>query len=87
MQEKTYDGVGLEQALKSGALAKHGVVLTGMVKSSEKPHHIGFSLAGCETWVDLPTSMIEQAERRGESRCKDHSHPVFAITLKESDNP
>jgi hypothetical protein len=26
MQEKTYDGIGLEQALKSGALVKHGVL-------------------------------------------------------------
>src|SRR5690349_18883682 len=87
MKENVYDGVRLEQALKSGELEKRGVVLTGMVKSSEKPHHIGFSLAGCETWVDVPTSIIERAEHRGESRCRDHSHPVFTITLEESDNP
>jgi hypothetical protein len=86
MTDNIYDGVRLEQALASGELEKHDLVLTGMVKSSETPHQIGFSLVGCETWVNLPTSMIEKAERRGERRCKDHSHPVFALTLKESDH-
>jgi hypothetical protein len=28
--------------------------------------------------------MIEQAEKVGSSQCRDHSHPVFKLTLKES---
>jgi hypothetical protein len=31
--------------------------------------------------------MIEQAEHVGSRPCEDHSHPVFRITLRESDDP
>jgi len=42
MKQNVYDGVGSEQALKSGERPQLGVVLTGAVKSSDKPHHSGF---------------------------------------------
>jgi hypothetical protein len=87
MQNKTFDGTALEQALKDDAFSISGVELIGMVKSSEKKGHINFTRAGCETWVDLPISIIEKAEQLGENRCDDHSHPVFEITLKESKDP
>jgi len=87
MQEKTFTGADLEKALTNDALTKSGIELVGMVKSSEKAGYVNFTRSGCDTWVDLPTSMIEQAENLGQSGCKDHSHPVVKITLKEAKNP
>jgi hypothetical protein len=55
-----------------------------MVKESDDQSSIAFTPSGCETWVDIPVSMIERAEHAGHRRCDDHSHPVFRITLKEA---
>ena len=87
MQEKTFTGASLEKALKNDALTRSGIELVGMVKSSEKAGHISFTRSGCDTWVDLPSDMIEQAEHLGQNTCKDHSHPMFMITLKEAKSP
>jgi hypothetical protein len=87
VQEKTFTGASLEQALKNDEFKQSGIELVGMVKGSEKPGHVGFSRSGCETWIDLPTDLIEQAERLRQQVCKDHSHPVFKITLKEPKDP
>ena len=87
MKEKTFTGADLEKALTSGALTKSGVEVVGMVKSSPKAGHVSFTRTGCDTWVELSTSMIDQAEQLGMTACKDHSHPVFKITLKEATTP
>lgn len=87
MKEQIFTGAELETALKSGTLKESGTSLTGMVKSSEKEGHISFTRSGCGTWIDLPNEMIERAEHVGNSTCKDHSHPVFNILLKTSDDP
>jgi hypothetical protein len=85
---QTFTGESLVEALRSGELEQPaGVVLTGMVKESEQPDHIAFARGGCDTWLDLPTSLIEQAEHIGRRPCDDHSHPLFRITLRESDDP
>jgi hypothetical protein len=88
MPGQTFTGEALVDALSSGELDHQpGIVLSGMVKPSEQPDHVSFARGGCDTWVDLPTSMIEQAEHVGSRPCEDHSHPVFRITLSESDDP
>lgn len=90
MPGKTFTGETLAQALSAGEFdqpAAAGVVLTGMVKPSEQPGHVAFTRGGCDTWVDLPTSLIEEADHVGSRPCDDHSHPVFRITLRESDDP
>jgi hypothetical protein len=53
-----------------------------MVKASDKQGYVAFSFSGCGSWVDIPTSMIETAERAGTRACSDHSHPVMRINLK-----
>ena len=83
MNSKSFSGMDLEQALKEGELTHPAASLTGMVKPSEKSGHVSFSQAGCETWIDLPTDMIERADQEGQRPCRDHSHPVVRITLKE----
>jgi hypothetical protein len=88
MPGQTFTGQTLVEALRSGELDQPaGVVLIGMVKESEQPDHVAFARGGCDTWIDLPTSLIEQAEHAGARPCDDHSHPVFRITLRESDDP
>ena len=88
MPGQTFSGQALVEALRSGELDQPaGVVLSGMVKESEQPDHIAFARGGCETWIDLPVSLIEQAEHVGQRPCDDHAHPLFRITLRESDDP
>jgi len=88
MPGQTFTGQALVEALGSGELDQPaGVVIAGMVKQSDHPEHVAFALGGCDTWIDLPTSMIEQAEHIGARPCDDHSHPLFRFTLRESDDP
>src|SRR5919204_5438697 len=87
MPEQVFTGETLAEALKSGALDQPSTVLVGMVKPSGSDDHVAFALRGCDEWVDLPTQIIERAEHLGSRRCDDHSHPVFRVTLKESDDP
>ena len=86
MNDKPFSGASLEKALKEDGLTQTPALLTGMVKSSEKSGHVSFSQSGCDMWVDLPTVMIENADHISQSSCRDHSHPVMRITLKEQKN-
>ena len=88
MAGKTFTGQGLVDALGAGEFDRpRGVVLIGMVKASEQKDHVAFARGGCDTWIDLPTSLIEEAEHVGSRPCEDHAHPIFRITLRESDDP
>jgi hypothetical protein len=80
-------GVALEKALKAGELEERGTEIVGMVKASERAGHVAFSAAGCDAWVDLPTPIIEDAQKLGSARCRDHSHPVFRLKLSEGKSP
>ncbi len=84
---EVFTGETLLEAIEEGSFDRPGVDLVGMVKASEKDDHVSFTSGNCEEWVDLPTSMIERAEHVGHRPCKDHSHPVFRITLKEPEDP
>jgi hypothetical protein len=87
MEGRVFTSEALERALANDELAYPGLELVGMVKASDQTGQISFTLSGCDQWVDLPTVMIHQAEQLGSSRCKDHSHPVFRLRLKEPDTP
>lgn len=87
MNSKSFSGTDLERALAEGTLTQAQTPLTGMVKPSEKSGHVSFTQAGCDTWVDLPTDMIERADQVGQRPCRDHSHPIMRITLKEPKDP
>jgi hypothetical protein len=86
MEAREFSGDALLQALEKGELTlpvAAGTTLVGMVKRSDQPGCLSFTPAGCDTWVDMPTSMIEKAVHLGERRCKDHSHAVVRITVKQ----
>jgi hypothetical protein len=87
MGEAYFDGVALEKALAEHKFNKSSTQLIGMVKSSEKPGCVSFTPAGCDSWVDVPSDMIAEAEHIGHQPCKDHSHPVFRLLLKEPTDP
>jgi hypothetical protein len=86
MQDESFTGEALERALVNDELSQLGLELLGMVKASDQEGYVSFTGSGCEDWVDIPTQMIKKAERVGSSKCKDHSHPVFKLTLKEWKN-
>jgi hypothetical protein len=81
------DGAALEKALGEHKFDQATTQLIGMVKASANQAHVSFAPVGCEAWVDLPSAMIEKAEHIGHQSCKDHSHPVFRLSLKEPTDP
>ena len=85
--EKRFSGAALERALAEQKFESPSTPLIGMVKASEKAGHIGFAPAGCDSFVDVPSALLEEAEHIGHQTCKDHSHPVFRLTLKEPQDP
>jgi hypothetical protein len=54
-----------------------------MAKASATAGYITFTRSDCENWVELPIDIIASAEHVGTRPCKDHSHPVLQIALKE----
>jgi hypothetical protein len=86
MSGQEFSGEGLFRALEEQAVAPKapaGITLVGMVKQSKEPECIAFAPAGCDSWVDIPTRLIEKAVQLDDRRCNDHAHVVFRITLKE----
>lgn len=86
MSGQEFSGEGLLRALEEQAVAPKapsGITLVGMVKQSKEPECIAFAPAGCDSWVDIPTRLIEKAVQLDDRRCNDHAHVVFRITLKE----
>ena len=83
MEEVNYTGASLEKALASNELSQPSFYLTGMVKFSQKPGYIAFTSAGCDSWVNIPVSIIEKAQKIGSQGCGDHSHPLMKLTIKQ----
>jgi hypothetical protein len=87
MADERLSGKALEKALRGGEFDKPSLEIVGMVKASEEAGNVSFSPTDCESWIDVPTDLIASAERVGDRPCRDHSHPVFRLVLKESDDP
>jgi len=83
-----FDGAGLEQALAEHRFDQPATGhLVGMVRPSQRKGHVSFAPSGCESWVEVPSAMIDEAEHLGERTCRDHSHPVFRLSLREPADP
>jgi hypothetical protein len=88
MAEDRFTGSSLEEALRSGKLEESGSLeLVGMVKAAEEPGKISFTRTDCDSWVDIPTNLIDSAEQLGQRSCGVHSHPLFRVQLKEPKDP
>jgi hypothetical protein len=67
--------------LKSGKFDVPPLAITGMMKSSNKDGCLSFTRGGCDSWVDVPYTLIEKVEQLGWATCKDHAHPRVRIYL------
>jgi hypothetical protein len=76
-------GPALEDALTRGSIDSPKPQLIGMVKASTARGYISFAPAGCESWVEFPSSLIAEAQQLGYQPCEDHSHPLFRLVLSE----
>lgn len=90
MSEENLTGKALEKALREGIFDVGPSDLKSfdaLVRKSEKKGHVGIGVAGCESFVDVSTDLIENAEKIGYVPCGGHGHPQMRITLKSSDDP
>jgi len=92
MSEKSMTGEALESALGAGTLDEGGGSggprsFEALVRTSDKEGHVGVAVAGCGSFVDVPTELIAAAEKIGYVACGGHGHPQMRITLAESDDP
>ena len=62
--------------------------LTAFIKESELGEgYFQIAVQSCESWVDLPHSLIESIEHLRDGHCGDHHHPIVVITFKPIENP
>ncbi|MFJ9550816.1 hypothetical protein [Streptomyces erythrochromogenes] len=72
--------------LREGDLTPR-IRVIGMVKAGEgESDHILFS-RHCTDWIPIPVDMIQTLEHLDSVQCKDHSHPLAAITFREPESP
>jgi len=63
------------------------LILIGMIKPDEHDKNIIlFSHSGCLNWVRVPVNSVERANVLGELPCKDHSHSLVSLQIKEPDS-
>lgn len=76
-------GAELEQALRDDTLGRQAqrVTVTVMVKASGTDGQVSVTASGCREWIDIPSSMIDEALVIGTRPCAEHSHPLARITL------
>jgi hypothetical protein len=67
--------------------ASRGTTFTVMVKSSERGEYIGFTMAGCDTWVNPPQHLDPKLHVSRHEHLSRSLVPVMRITLKESHDP
>ena len=59
----------------------------GWAKESARAEHVAFSPnGGCSGWLDIPVSLVEEAEILGDGACKDHKHAVVRLTIVASES-
>ena len=90
MSDLKLSGVELERAINDGRLDKEHSSTTSfdaLVRKSKKKDHIGLGVAGCDSFVDVPTALIASAEKTGFVMCGDHGYPRMRIALTIPDDP
>jgi hypothetical protein len=60
------------------------LAFTGMVKEAEDDRHLLFAGGtNCDTWTAMPLDMIERIEFGDVVSCRDHTHPLVKLFIKE----
>lgn len=88
MDKPQMSGAELEQALRDDTLGRQAerVTVTVMVKASGTEGQVSVTASGCEEWIDIPSSMIDEAQVIGTRPCAEHSHTLARLTLKPPKN-
>jgi len=83
MDKPQMSGAELEQALRDDTLGHQAqrATVTVMVKASGTDGQVSVTASGCEEWIDIPSSMIDEAQVIGTRPCAEHSHPLARLTL------
>lgn len=83
----SFSGEDFAKALVEGSL-KEPLVLFGMVKSSEDPKVVLFSLGtSCQQWTSIPIEMVNKVEWLGKISCRDHTHDLVLLFLIDEGSP
>lgn len=61
--------------------------LDGLIKPGNGPNTIQFGFVPCETWIDVPVTLIDTISYITEVPCKDHKHPYVALAFAKSHSP
>ncbi|MFI6170783.1 hypothetical protein ACIBCN_28650 [Nocardia sp. NPDC051052] len=62
------------------------VKILGLAKVADEPSGLYFtSSASCERWSRVPVELVESIQHMATTTCRDHTHPVVAITFKQPD--
>jgi hypothetical protein len=78
-----FTGPEFAKRLSEGKL-KEPIVRIGMAKKHhDSPDTILFAERGCEDWISIPISIIEQVTFLQTVPCRDHRHPLVMIEFKE----
>ena len=82
---KKGDGAGRKLFEKLGAAGTSTHVFTGMIKPTEgDDESIMFARVGdCGTWVKVSASQVDDIKLLHTVRCKDHTHPLVHLFMKE----
>ena len=78
-------GDQLMQALEDSSLstAPDTATIVGIVKVSSVEGCVSFSSGNPEGWVDLPSSLVREAEKVGECPCSGEKHPIMRLILSD----
>lgn len=59
--------------------------LTGMVKDDPNDPSVVLMATDndCDDWIAISEALIEGYERHGSATCRDHSHPVVTLKLRQ----
>jgi hypothetical protein len=72
--------------LKAGGLDAP-LAFVGMAKEAQDDQHLLFaSGTACEQWIEVPLALVERVELGGMVPCRDHSHPLVKLELKEPES-
>jgi len=78
-----FTGQEFARQLAQGKL-NEPIIKIGMVKKpDDSSNTILFAESGCDDWVSIPISFMEQVTFLRNVPCRDHRHPLVMIQLKE----
>lgn len=83
-QTRKYSPAEFIERLKNEEFNSKPLIFVGVLKAAEDEQHLMFANgAYCNNWTSIPVDAIESIELISVIPCKDHSHPLVRLTMKE----